>query len=286
MVKKRKALRERLKTRLRFSIYLDTSHEEIFFFRSSRGMVMLGGVLGGILIVGLITVLISFTPLRQLIPGYPTAKNRIAVVENAIKVDSLERVIKMWDFQFNNIQRILSGQEPLSYENPALTNHIDSILSADLNRGLSREDSLLRLEVIKQDRFNIGEGNRTIEQLEGLHMFVPVKGIITEGYSPTHPYIDIAAPANSAVSAILEGTVIMATYIEEAGYTIQIQHENNLISIYKHNTKLLKKTGDKVSAGTAIALIGDTGALSFGTHLHFELWHKGAPINPALYINF
>ena len=88
------------------------------------------------------------------------------------------------------------------------------------------------------------------------------------------------------VSSVLDGTVISAGWTDDSGYTIQIQHDNNLISVYKHNEKLLKKTGDKVSAGTPVALVGGTGKVSTGTHLHFELWHKGEPIDPAQYIKF
>ena len=277
------------KRKLRFSIYNDTNHEEIFFFRSNGGTVILGVILGAILFIGIVVISVSYTPLRRLIPGYPSAQTRKAIVENAIKVDSLEREIRMLDLQLTNIQLVINGQEPISFEDTYIPpSQIDSTTSVNLTNNLSREDSLLRQEVIQQEQFNIREASRTIEQLEGLHMFTPVKGIISDGYNfaAGHPYLDIAAPANSVVSSILDGTVIMATHLKETGYTIQIQHENNLISIYRHNEKLLKKVGDKVSAGTAIALVGNSGDLSYGNHLHFELWHKGVPIDPTLYIKF
>ena len=289
MVKKsdEKKYRANLKKKLRFSIYSDISHEEIFFFRSSRGTVIIGLVLGVILIIGLVTILISFTSLKQLIPGYPNAQTRIAMVDNAIKVDSLERIVKTWEFQLDNIHRIVSGQEPISFDDIAMPSQSDSTVNIDLTGQLSREDSLLRATVIQQEQFNVRESSRTIEQLEGLHLFTPVKGVISNGYNQTdHPYTDIAAPVNSVISSILDGTVIMATYVRETGYTMQIQHGNDLVSVYKHNAKLLKETGDKVSAGTAIALVGNSGLLSSGNHLHFELWHKGAPIDPTKYIKF
>ena len=277
-----------LKRKLRFSIFNDTSHEEIFFFRSNGGAVMLGLTLGIILFLGAIIVSISYTPLKQLIPGYPNAQTRMAIVENAIKVDSLEREVKMLEFQLNNIRLVINGEEPVSFADISSMSQFDSTYSANLTVNPSRNDSLLRAQVIQQEQFNIRTENRAIQQLEGLHMFPPVKGIISDGYNPAtgHPYVDIAAPANSVVSSILDGTVIMAAYVRETGHTIQIQHDNNLISIYKHNEKLLKKTGDKVSAGTAIALVGNSGDLSYGNHLHFELWHNGAPVDPTLYIKF
>ena len=118
--------------------------------------------------------------------------------------------------------------------------------------------------------------------------FPPVKGVVTESYNPGkgHPFVDIAVQNNSAVCAVLEGTVIAAYWNDDTGYNIHIQHSNDLVSIYKHNTKLLKKVGDRVSAGATISLAGNAGDLSTGPHLHFELWHSGEPIDPSLYINF
>ncbi|MFA6770427.1 MAG: M23 family metallopeptidase [Bacteroidales bacterium] len=288
MAKKKKEKRNRLRNKFRFSIFNDTSHEETFVFRSNGLMMLVSVALIVIFLIGSVTFLISFTPLREFIPGYPNAQTRRAIVQNAIKADSLEQVIKVWDFHLNNIQRIVTGMEPLNPEEIAAANTLlDSTSSIDFNGSTSKSDSLLREEVLKQEQFKLRAQERKIEQIEGLHFFPPVKGVISNGFNVAinHPFIDIAAPANSAVSAVLDGTVIISTWTEETGYTIQLQHENDLISIYKHNSKLLKKSGEKVKAGTAIALVGDTGSLSSGNHLHFELWHKGVPIDPTKYIN-
>ena len=285
----KKERRNRLRSKFRFSITNDTSHEEIFVFRANGLMTLVSLALAIILIIGSVTVLISFTPLREFIPGYPSTQTRRAIVQNAIKADSLEQVIKMWDFHLTNIQRIVTGQEPLKPEN--LTNagaKSDSSYTPDLTAPVSKEDSLLREEVLKQEQFSLSSGGRKIEQIEGLHFFPPVKGAVSDGFNmaTNHPFLDIAAQANSVVSAVLDGTVVLAAWTEETGYTIQIQHDNDLISIYKHNSKLLKKSGDKVKAGTAISLVGNTGSLSKGYHLHFELWHKGIPVDPLKYIKF
>jgi lipoprotein NlpD len=137
------------------------------------------------------------------------------------------------------------------------------------------------------ERYNLSN-NRNIEQIEGLLFFTPVKGVITQGFNPAaeHPFVDIAIKDGSAICSILDGTVIAAYWSDDTGYNIQIQHSNDLVSIYKHNTKLLKGVGDKVTAGTTISLAGNAGSLSTGPHLHFELWHKGEPVDPNLYINF
>ena len=115
----------------------------------------------------------------------------------------------------------------------------------------------------------------------------PLKGVVSQGYDPSiHPYIDIAAPSGSVVKAVLDGTVVFTGWSADTGHTIQIQHDGDIISIYKHNEKLLKKTGDKVSAGTPIALVGNTGEMTTGPHLHFELWHKGESVDPTKHISF
>lgn len=286
MARTKKTKRNRLRSKYRFSIFNDTSHEELFVFRANGLMMLLSICLAIIMIILSVTLLISYTPLREFIPGYPNAQTRSAIVQNALKVDSLEQAVKLWDFQLNNIQRIVTGQKPLELENVSATT--DTSKTITLKRTGSKEDSILRKEVIKQEQFNLGTKRNQIEQIEGLHFFPPVKGIISDGFNlaTNHPFLDIAAPTNAVVSAVLDGTIIMANWTDETGFTIQIQHSNDLISIYKHNSKLLKKTGDRVNAGTAISLVGNTGELSTGSHLHFELWHKGVAIDPSKYIKF
>ncbi len=285
MAARKKKKENRLRSKFRFSVFNDTSHEELFVFRANGLMMLVSLALAVIVIIGLVTVLISFTPLREYIPGYPTADTRREIIQNAIKTDSLEQAVKMWDFHLTNIQRIVNGKEPILPANTAASQ--DSSDIPELPTTLSKEDSIMRDEVIKQEQFNLGS-RRDIQQIEGLHFFPPVKGIISDRFNlaTNHPFLDIAAPANSVVSAVLDGTVILANWSDETGFTIQIQHNNDLISIYKHNSKLLKKRGDKVKAGTAIALVGDKGSLSTGSHLHFELWHKGVAVDPEKYIKF
>lgn len=275
------------KKKYRFSIFNDTTHEEIFSLRAYGVLSILSIVLAVILLIGSVTVLISFTSLREFIPGYPSAQSRHDLVQNAIKIDSLQNEINIWRLQLANIQRIATGKEPL---------HIDSLLNlsgrkdslALYDASYAKDDSLLRATVIKEEQFNLSARKHKIEQIEGLHFFPPLKGVVTETYNIAidHPYIDIAAPENSTVSALLDGTVIYAGWDDENGYVIQLQHDNNLVSVYKHNSRLLKKIREKVTAGTPIALVGNTGTLSTAPHLHLELWHKGEPIDPAQYIKF
>lgn len=146
---------------------------------------------------------------------------------------------------------------------------------------------MLRERVMTEEQFELNSRGLRDLPIEGIHFFTPLKGVISQSYDPAiHPFIDITAPANSIVSAVLDGSVISAGWSDDAGYTICIQHDNDIVSIYKHNNKLLKETGEKVTAGTPVAIIGGTGNLSTGDHLHFELWYKGNPIDPTKYINF
>ena len=271
----------------RFSIFNDTTHEEIFVFRANGIRSILTIVLLVIFLIVSVTLLISYTSLREFIPGYPSAQSRQDLIQNAIKIDSLQNEINLWRLQLANIQRITTGQKPLAIDS-LLNLHGMGDTTARVEGDYAKDDSLLRATVFKEEQFNLSAREHKIEQIEGLHFFPPLKGVVTEEYNPAigHPYIDIAAPENSVVSAVLNGTVIYAGWDDENGFVIQIQHDNNLVSVYKHNSRLLKKVRDKVTAGTPISLVGNTGTLSTAPHLHFELWHKGEPIDPSQYIKF
>ena len=275
------------KKKYRFSIFNDTTHEEIFAFRAYGVLSVVTLVVAVMLLIASVTLLISFTSLRELIPGYPSAQSRQDLIQNDIKIDSLQNEINIWRLQLANIQRITTGEEPLALDS-LLNLSGSNVALEEYNEAYAKDDSLLRATVLKEEQFNLSARSHKIEQIEGLHFFPPLKGVVTEEYNLgiDHPYMDIAAPENSTVSAILDGTVIYAGWDDNAGYVIQLQHDNNLVSVYKHNSKLLMKTRDKVKAGTPIALVGSTGLLSTAPHLHFELWHKGEAIDPAQYIKF
>ena len=239
-----------------------------------------------VMLCAMVYCVIAYTPVRTFIPGYPDARSKRVAIQNAIKVDSLERVIYRWEIYSENLKRAVEGKEPVK---------IDSVLKAGQKAAepfaadqeyLQKQDSLLREHVKEEEQFEISQRSRRDLPIEGLHFFTPLKGVVSQGYDPLHPYIDITAPEGAVVKSILDGTVIYSGWSEDAGHTIQIQHTDDIVSIYKHNEKLLKKTGEKVKAGTPIALVGNTGDVSTGTHLHFELWHKGEAVDPLKYIKF
>jgi murein DD-endopeptidase MepM/ murein hydrolase activator NlpD len=274
------------KNYIRFSV-TDASHKELFALNTTRNRAVWWIVLAAVALIFITFAILAWTPARNLIPGYPSAATKRAAVENKMRMDSLEREMAIWDMQLTNIQRIVNGKEPLSPDSLVAIKRADTTSAKGVNLYASG-DSALRAEVRKQEQFSLDSKHRTIGQIEGMHFFTPVQGMVTSGFNKAikHNGTDIAAPEGSIVYAVLDGTVISAGWNEDTGYTIQIQHANNLISIYKHAEKLLKAAGDKVSAGTPIALVGSTGKLSTGDHLHFELWHNGEAVNPETYIKF
>ena len=276
--------RDKKTRRYRLALMEAETHKQLWSLRFDRITLSLTCILAIVLLVAIVYSLIAFTPVKTMIPGYPDAVSRRAAIQNAMRIDSLEKVVYRWELYSENLRRVLDGEEPVS---------IDSLLRTaapaeddETAQRLDRQDSTLREMVREEERFDINRTGRDLP-IEGLHFFPPLAGVISQGYDRyVHPYIDITAPANSVVKAVLDGTVIFAGWNEDAGYTIQIQHRNDIISIYKHNQKLLKKTGDKITAGTPIALVGNSGGITTGDHLHFELWYKGEAIDPTKYISF
>lgn len=271
----------------RLTLVDDDTHDKLWTRKFNKLNILVTAITSVVVLLTALWCLIAFTPLKTFIPGYPDARTKHDAIQNAIRIDSLENVITKWELYSENLRRVVEGEEPLK---------IDSLMAArkqtreitDKDRaGLAMKDSLLRKEVAAEDKFDVTSGRTKTLPIEGMHFFTPLKGVVSQGYvQALHPYIDITAPNNSVVMSVLDGTVISAGWTDEDGYTIRIQHDGDIISVYKHNQKLMKKTGDKVSAGTPIAVVGGTGTTADGDHLHFELWHKGEAVDPTKYISF
>ena len=243
--------------------------------------------LGGFsfLLITLVTVIIAFTPLREFIPGYPDAHTRRQIVQNALKVDSLEQKLDYWQRYLTTLHAIVNGENPPAFEaKPDTTVKSKSIVFTK-----SQEDSVLRAEIENNEQYNLSVTQPSLDNsVKGFHFFPPVRGQVTNSFSLTRSHFgtDIGSAPNEVVVAVLEGTITMSTWTLETGYVIQVQHNGNLLSVYKHNSKLLKRAGGHVKAGEAIAIIGNSGELTTGPHLHFELWYNGTPVDPEKYIVF
>lgn len=275
------------KTRnFRLTLVDDKTHKHLWSAHFTRVGFIVAIISTLVMLSAAVFCIVAYTPVRTFIPGYPDAHSKRAAIQNAIRIDSLENVIYRWELYSENLRRVVEGEEPLKID--SLINAAQSGRTATSDaEALLKKDSLLREVVREEEEFGISARNKRDLPIEGLHFFTPLKGVVSQGYDANiHPYIDITAPAGSVVKATLDGTVIFSGWSDEAGNTIQIQHESDIVSIYKHNEKLLKKVGEKVTAGAPIALVGNTGDVSTGTHLHFELWHKGETVDPTLYIKF
>ena len=282
----KKKVIKKLKKRYHLKMVREANLEEVFALHVSRFSIYLTIGLSILLLIVMVAASIAFTPIRQLIPGYPDRQLQKNIVFNARMVDSLEHELLIRDQYFQTIQDIMTGSEPKSPQSPQDTfqsyEHIDF--------SISKEDSLLRAEVDRETQFSIYQNSEeaVVNDLAKVHFYPPLNGIVTNSFdiSNNHYGADIVAKPNQVVSAILDGTVVQATWSVEFGYVIQVQHKYNLLSSYKHNSELLKTVGSRVQAGEPIAIIGNSGELTWGPHLHFELWFNGQAIDPEKYINF
>ena len=281
-----KSNKEHKTSNFRLALIDNQSHKQLLTLHFTRTSFFVTIVSILVMLCAAIYSIIAFTPVRTFIPGYPDAVSKRAAIQNAITIDSLQTVIYKWGLYSENLKRVMEGMDPVKIDSLITAGMQEHEAASDIKEIMKR-DSLLREHVKEEEQFGISARTKRNLPIEGMHFFSPLKGVVSQGYDPIiHPYIDITAPEGSVVKATLDGTVIHAGWSEDTGYTIQLQHEGDIISIYRHNEKLLKKTGDKVTAGSPIALVGNTGEISTGAHLHFELWHKGEAVNPTLYINF
>lgn len=282
----KRSLAESLRDKFRLIIYNDSSYKEIWYIRLTRMNIIILTASVAVLIVVGIFALMAFTGIRQLIPGYPDENLRRTIHMNAVRLDSLENEIRMRDQYFQTIRSLVAGEEPVDPVNFGDT----AVETASVEFARSFEDSLLRMQIEQEEQYNLLalSNQRPPTDLAGIHFFAPLRGLVTLPFKATENHFgtDIVAAPNEVVKATLDGTVIMDAWTVETGYVIHIQHENNLVSVYKHNSELLKKSGNIVKAGDAIAIIGNSGELTTGPHLHFELWHNGTPIDPQSYIVF
>ena len=269
----------------RLSLIDAVSHERLWSVRFTRPS-FIGALVSGI-IVAMVTffLLVAYTPLRTFIPGYPSAQTRRQAVQNALKIDSLEMRLVQWDLYSENLRRIVEGKTPIRQDSV--------LLGSEGSRNVTDaqfyaiKDSLLRADVLTQEQFNVDDAPKKNLPMEALSFFPPVKGVVTEGFERTlHPYIDITAPAGSMVTSVLDGTVVYTSWDSEEGYLIIVQHAGDIVSIYKHNQKLLHRQGDEVKAGTPIGLVAESASLTKGNHLHFELWYEGQAMDPTQFIKF
>lgn len=281
----------KLRNRYRLVIFNDTNFEERFSFRLTRLNVLIALLSLGIIFITVTFFIIAYTPIKEYIPGYPDIDQKIELYSLSLRADSLMQDARQKNQYLQNIKDIIEGKDVgMESEEPEIS--AQNYHDIEIHR--STEDSLLRAEFENQNLYylNVNESGQISEanqsSIRSFNFFAPVSGIITSGFNnkEKHFGIDIVTSPNEAVKATLDGTIIYADWTIETGHVIAIQHKRNLISVYKHNSILLKSQGDYAKAGEPIAVAGQSGELVTGPHLHFELWYNGSPVNPEDYIIF
>ena len=283
--KKRKEIKKKLLHKYRLVILNESTFEEKISFKLSRLNVFVTGTLFIIALIMFTTLLIAFTPLREYIPGYSSTRLKRQATELTYKTDSLVNVLDYTNRYLENIRMVLRGE----IENNEINR--DSLFEQykldpnNIDLTPIREDLELRKQVALEDKYNLFE--RNLEDLSNA-LFPPLTGVISQEYDPQkkHLAVDIVASEGLPIKAVADGTVIFSGWTSETGYVLIMEHQNNLLSVYKHNGSLSKAQGDLVRSGEVIASVGNTGELTTGPHLHFELWLNGKPINPVDFIDF
>lgn len=284
---------ERWKDTYRLVILNDDTFEEVNSFKLSplSVYIMLSTLV--VVVAAVVWMAIAFTPIKRLIPGYAAGSSNVEMVELYRDLDSLEQLLLAQERYNEGFKKLLTSEvqyepasppqkKPLEQHPPVERSEEDKQLRNEVEMSLIREAT-----GAPQQPVAVNTSPREIP-LEQLNFSSPIGGEVVSLFDPEkkHLGVDIVAPKNTPVKATMDGWVIASDWTLETGNTIAIQHTNNIVSFYKHNSVLLKKSGSYVRAGEAIAIIGNTGELTNGPHLHFELWHRGKPVNPQDFVNF
>lgn len=281
--KNKKSVFKKLFNQYRVTVISEDTFEDKFYFTISRTTIVLASILS-ILFVSISTYfIISNTPIKEFIPGYPSNKMRIEAISNALKIDSITVKINKQQRYLQAIKSALSGNIKAEEISALITENSQKRLEAPVKT--SQEDSLLRLIIADEDKYNIISDE---EKKPLFILFTPAKGIVSEKFNidQKHFAVDIALEENTPIKSAAQGTVIFSEWTAETGYVIILEHPYGLLSVYKHNASLLKEQGESVEAGEVIASAGNTGEFSTGFHLHFELWTDGYPVDPEKFIDF
>lgn len=263
----------------------EETFEEIISLKTNNFQLFLFAFLYTIFVVILTTTIIFFTQFREYVPGYPSSDLLLSAAKITVKADSLERELALNAQFFSAIESVLRGDP-----NQTAQSILDDTLTQN-DLGAAQivapipQDSVLRAYVENQDKFNLTRNQLLIGSKS---YYSPVKGVVTDGFDieKNHFAVDVSVDIGTPVKAILAGTVLFSEWSVETGHVILLDHGENLISVYKHNSKILKSQNETVRAGEVIAFSGEEGALSSGPHLHFEIWKNGLPIDPETILSF
>lgn len=279
-----------LKSKFRFVILNDETFEEKFSLVLTRTNVWVFFSIVAFSLVFLTAAAIVYTPLKYFIPGFGDYNYRGDILKLQVKTDSLANELQARQLWLENLMNVAEGNIDSVRPPKQAPGNIDKS-KIDLHQVADAEKEL-RKTVEEEENFSLSmearKNNEAVGEVKQMHLIAPVTGYVTDKYdvAKEHFGIDIASKADEPVKAVFDGRVVSATYTLETGYVIAVQHTGNLVSLYKHNSRITKKAGDAVRGGDVIGFVGNTGENSTGPHLHFELWHDGHSLNPADYIVF
>ena len=283
---KERKWKDRIRDRYRLVLLNEDSFREMASYRLTplNLYIIISSIL--VFVALLVVLLIIWTPLKEYIPGYADVTNNREFVDINRRLVKMEEAFNAQELYIQSLQRILTGDPEYTTEDQA--GDPEQLDSFSLAKRI-REDEMLREGIEQEEKtqsISLADSDIGQSELGKIYFMPPVSGEVSLGYAPQkkHFGLDIMAPKNTPIKAVRDGYVFISDWTLETGNTIGIQHSNDLVSFYKHNSVLLKKAGDFVKAGEAIAIIGNTGTLSDGPHLHFELWYKGTPVNPSKYL--
>ncbi|WP_298515331.1 M23 family metallopeptidase [uncultured Kordia sp.] len=283
--RKKRQLKKKLLHKYRLVILNEDTFEERISFKLTRLNVFVLVTFSAIMLIVLTTFLIAFTSLREYIPGYSSTALKQKAIHLNEKIDSLEQIARRDSIYLKSIRDVLTGEvKSKSINKDSLFKSFEADPD-QVSLAPNKQDSLLREEVAQEDKYNLFE---TATSKVNFKLFPPVKGEVSQKYNAKekHFAVDVVVPKDTPVKATADGMVIFAEWTAETGYVIIIEHSNNLISVYKHNASLTKQQGDLVRVGEVVAKVGNTGELTTGPHLHFELWSEGYSIDPESFIDF
>lgn len=237
----------------------------------------------------IVVSVIFYTPIREYVPGYPDSETTAMMVENAETVDSLMVKLQQEVLYWDGVRKVLQGEISNDILEDSSASRNKELIMETMRLEASEEEMDFRSQVEEEEQYNLGLLDRLGElKPEKTVLFSPVKGMITSRFDAKNGHfgIDLATGPKEHILAVASGTVILVDYSITAGNMITIQHDNNVISTYRHASVILKKTGDMVKSGEAIGIVGSTGTLSTGVHLHLEIWKNGEAIDPETLIVF
>ncbi len=284
----KQARKERIKKKLldtyRLVILNEDTFEERLTLKLTRLNVFIITTLLAFFLIGFTTILIAFTPLKEYIPGYSSTALKKQATNLSFETDSLQEVITMNERYYESIKKVLRGEIESDQLNRDSIIEATKLEASEIDLTPIPQDSILREKVDQEDKYNLFESSNKANFV----LFPPVSGTISENYNPKdkHFAVDVVVTEGSPIKSAADGTVIFSQWTTDTGYVIIVEHANNLLSVYKHNAQLMKEQGDLVKAGEVIANAGNTGELTTGPHLHFELWSDGYPIDPTNFIDF